>query len=468
MTSLFEPPQILNPRWNFSFESIDNTLDYIFDKMVHPCYLVAIKQYQVFFYKLTPQGNTSTLLKNKLIDSLEHLDDNPYLTTSQKKEINNNIDIDHSRLMQCIIKPFRPSEESDITNKDNMYNLLLKKISNHLNDGVYIFNLTDSIILRNDGMEAYDMVFGNTPLQDERFKSGYFLPIFGQGQQNYMDIPLPNYDDVERVVIPNMDYINKKFDKMFERNWKKKKNKAVFRGGSSGCGATKETNMRYKLSILSKQPEFHSLLDSCIVSQKDNHIKFDPVYGLTKIKIDDIEQARCHDNKRMSMHDQSLFKFIIHVDGNVNAYRLLNTMLTGSLILRVKSEYIHWADHILKPNKHYIEIESDLSNLKEVLEWCLNNDQECKNIAKRGTHLAEQLIQPKFIYNIFKNYLNYPWDNQFQTKNISSSSASKKSELIGGFKHLPIHAQLNYKSISNKALAKQIILSIFDQKSAST
>jgi hypothetical protein len=461
--SLFEPPQIFNSRWNFSFEAIDNTLDYIFDKMVHPCYLIGIKQHNVFFYKLTPQGNTSTLLKNKLINSLEHLDENPFLTSSQKNEITKNIDIEHSRLMQCIIKPFRPSEESDKTNKDNVYNILLKKISKSLNDGVFIFNLTDSIILRNDGMEAYDMVFGNTPMQDERFKTGYFLPIFGQGQINYMDIPIPNYDDIERIIHPTLDYADKNYDKLFERNWKNKKNKAVFRGGSSGCGATQETNMRYKLSILSKSNDFKHLLDSCIVSQRDNHIKFDPVYGLTKIKIEDIDQARCHDNKRMSMYDQSLFKFIIHIDGNVNAYRLLNTMLTGSLILRVKSEYLHWADHILKPNKHFIEIDSDLSNLKDVLEWCLNNDQECKHIAKRGTHLAEQLIQPKFIYNIFKNYLNHPWNEEIQTTQHPSNksiTSSKTAEMFGGFQNIPIHSQLNYKSISNKAIAKQIIVSI--------
>jgi hypothetical protein len=46
----------------------------------------------------------------------------------------------------------------------------------------------------------------------------------------------------------------------------------------------------------------------------------------------------------MTLKEQSRFKYIVHIDGNVNAYRLLTTMKTGSVILRVVSEYTSWAD----------------------------------------------------------------------------------------------------------------------------
>ena len=54
-----------------------------------------------------------------------------------------------------------------------------------------------------------------------------------------------------------------------------------------------------------------------------------------------MDKIKCKNQKGMPMEEQSKYKYIIHIDGNVNAYRLLNSMLTGSLILRVKSEYIH-------------------------------------------------------------------------------------------------------------------------------
>jgi hypothetical protein len=93
------------------------------------------------------------------------------------------------------------------------------------------------------------------------------------------------------------------------------------------------------------------------------------------------------------------------VDGNVVAYRLLKSMLTKSLILRVKSDFIHWADEYLKPNEHYIEVKSDLSDLGEKVKWCKEHDKECKKIAEKGYKFAEKVLTNEYLQKEFVKIL---------------------------------------------------------------
>jgi hypothetical protein len=167
--------------------------------------------------------------------------------------------------------------------------------------------------------------------------------------------------------------------------WEDKIPKAVFRGTSTGCGITAETNQRLKLATMKDDD-----LDVGITRYTTN-LKFDPVekLGVPK-KVAPVVDF-------MTLEKQGDYKYIIHVDGNVVAYRLLKSMLTKSLILRVKSEYIHWTDHLLKSGEHYIEIKPDLSDLKSKLEWCKKNDEKCKQIAENAYEFAKQVLNTDYI-----------------------------------------------------------------------
>jgi hypothetical protein len=114
------------------------------------------------------------------------------------------------------------------------------------------------------------------------------------------------------------------------------------------------------------------------------------------------------------MAEQSNYKYIIHIDGNVNAYRLLTTMRTGSLILRVSSVYRSWVDHLIKPDIHYIQIKPDLSDLESSIEWCMDNDDKCRQIAQNGLDFAISVLQKEFIKRYFQKML---WSlSDYQTK----------------------------------------------------
>jgi hypothetical protein len=213
------------------------------------------------------------------------------------------------------------------------------------------------------------------------------------GQKRYRDVPIPNYDDVEMAMSKSKQHEMK----AFTTNWDHKKiTKAVFRGGPSGCGYTSETNMRIKLAEMKSE-----YLDVGITGNSDSinskAIKFDPKYGLGMMNLN------LKPVKRLSMAEQSNYKYIIHIDGNVNAYRLLTTMCTGSLILRVGSEYRSWVDHMIEPGLHYVSVKSDLSDLHSCIRSCMKNDTLCRQIADAGRELATSLLQKEYMKNHFQN-----------------------------------------------------------------
>jgi hypothetical protein len=85
------------------------------------------------------------------------------------------------------------------------------------------------------------------------------------------------------------------------------------------------------------------------------------------------------------MNQQSQFKYLLYIDGNVGASRLGSLFMTKSLILIVESTLPHvWLKSKIKPYVHYVPIQPDLSDLKNTLVWCKENDSTCKKIANTG------------------------------------------------------------------------------------
>jgi hypothetical protein len=124
----------------------------------------------------------------------------------------------------------------------------------------------------------------------------------------------------------------------------------------------------------------------------------------------------------------------------VNAYRLLSTMTTGSLILRVMSPYTSWVDHMIKHKVHYIPIKEDLSDLLHVINWCKNNDDECRKIAQNGLEFARSVLTREFIQNYMQSILwtlspniEPPMEKEKESTTIESASSSKEHDRVSEF-----------------------------------
>ena len=448
------PVELSNPIWEMSHESLGNTLKYIFEYLHHQCYMLCINNNDVLLCKLS-MNTTAPVFREKIERSLSKLQKNRRLTPDKRSFIKESLtkNIDKLRVMQCVVKPFSNDDQVD----SNEYLDLLRGLN--LPNGVFILNLTDAVILRNMGKSPFVMVTGKVSVGDYVFNK--HLPILSMsGQRTYLDIPIPNYDDVMRVlkddtlkpikqkkrIVTGSNYkdivrsnMHKSSKHLIENdmitNWDDKKIvKAVFRGGPTGCGYTEDTNMRIKLAMMSS-----SLIDVRL-SKPDGamtidtkSIKYDPIHGLGVMNT-----GINFKSSFLTMKDQSNYKYIIHVDGNVNAYRLLTTMTTGSLILRVMSPYTSWVDHMIKHKVHYVPIKEDLSDLLHVINWCKNNDDECRRIAQNGLEFARSVLTRDFIQKYMQTILwslspkNQP-PMALDKESESIDSSSKEDDHVSGF-----------------------------------
>lgn len=372
------PKHATSSRWLITKETLHNTLQYIFEGLAHNCYMLCVGPNEKVMCKIeclvTPERFQAAVDKN-----LKKLPSNKLITGEQRDKIRR-LTKNPVRIMQCIVKPIKGSEsESDM----NEYYELIKDLT--LPQGVFILNLTDAVILRRNNYEPFPMVTGDKKMP-LNFCHIHHLPIMSlSGEKKYSDIPFPNYDDVFIVMGKDM-----KFEDNIV-NWDDKKiNKAVFRGGPSGCGYTTKTNQRLKLVSIESP-----LLDAKVVGKGEtidsNSIKFDPVHGLGMLN------TGMKPGNFMKMSEQSNYKYIVHVDGNVNAYRLLTTMMTGSLILRVDSPYVSWVDHLMQPGKHYIMVKSDLSDLVKIIKWCEKHPERAREIAEAGYQFAKKALTREFV-----------------------------------------------------------------------
>ena len=366
------PPQTMGP-WKMDVASARNTLEYVYSKLHHACYLLCVTKGKPVLYKLeektTAPSFEDALFKKKLKKTMR-------ARPTRAKQW---------RVIQCLVKEY--AGESTFT---DAYADFFDKMSARLPDGVFLMNLTDAVLLKKDGREPWPMVTGDLPLGKYEFPT--HIPILGGSSQvGYWDVPIPNYDDVMLILGKDKNLPNPELT-----NWEKKSSKAVFRGAPTGCGYTTETNMRLKLATMKSEE-----LDVGVITVKSNSIKFDPKEGLGQLDM----TGKITAVSRMNLDEQAGFKYIIHIDGNVAAYRLLKMMTTGSLILKVKGPYILWVDHILKNKEHYVEVNEDLSDLKEVMEWCKEHDSECKQIAKRGMEFAKKALTKEFVDSSFAKVL---------------------------------------------------------------
>lgn len=218
--------------------------------------------------------------------------------------------------------------------------------------------------------------------------------------KNYCDQLIPS-PDVLSFSFKKYNYGNQNF----YLDWDNKIDKLIFRGSNSS-GYLKENNPREILCKLSLQNS--NLIDCKIVSDFNYPILLD-----NKDTIEFIEHQVSNKSEYLNLIQQSNYKYQIHIDGFVAAWRLVALLHMNCLIFRVESEWYEYYYEHLKPWIHYIPIKKDLTDLIEKINWCLNNDDKCKIIAKNAYCFAiDNLNMEKII--------NYTYDKlKIYIKNVS-------------------------------------------------
>lgn len=339
--------------------------------------------------------------------------------------------------------------------------------SNRLNDCIFFINRRDHPVLTGNGREntyrnePYFHIFNNlnTPLSKHSYNN--YVPILSFSKNDeFADLLIPNYEDwryvkeletsieddwkkentkeltedaLDKLKHENPDnkisktsknkyvtnFINSVWNEMkitgniskvvkekFKdyHPWSSKKNKAIFRGSSSGCGTTPNNNQRIRLGQIAQIKEMKDLMDVGILG---TNIR-DKKYIDDAIDYYDYKKYKFENKERMDFKDQCKFKYIIHVDGHVSAYRLGKELSSGSTLLKVDSlfNYKLWFTNHLIPNYHYLPIKTDMSNIKSAIISCKKNDDTCKKIAENSKELFHKINNRKYISLYFSNLIN--------------------------------------------------------------
>jgi len=330
-------------------------------------------------------------------------------------------------LMNCVIKSDNEVGPERSRDPKHPYHRFLESFNDpSIPDGMYIFSLRDTLLVRYDKQHPFVGLrnFGEKEVP-KLSKPKQLLPIFNStGSVEAMDIPIVEFE--------TLSYLNNKLYKDID-NFKPKSDlnpeglnldfdskipKAVFRGGVTGCGVTPATNQRLNLTLSQKfkTPEALELLDVGLTSKSKRTIlepraplhpenPLDSSWKQTTLSqsfLKSLHSKTLDPSKitlvpKMSKIEQSNYKYVIVIEGNVAAHRLATDMLFNSVILLVDSVYNLWFSYLLKPYFHYVPIKADLSDLLQKISWCKSHNEKCKKIASNARELALKIVDYTYV-----------------------------------------------------------------------
>lgn len=285
-----------------------------------------------------------------------------------------------------------PCNETDtgVCQMKNMFAALCAHYGPALPDVDCFVNRRDFPLMKQDGTEPYHHIYDSEshPLCSRAFPT--YAPLLSScTADGFADLPIPTMDDWTRVQYKQgVHFASTKrqiaLSDTFSTPWKKKRELAVFRGTNTGIGLDPATNPRLKLVVdFQHHPRCNVGLTAWNTRPRkcmgDPHVRSPRTDWVTL-------------SGPLTLEEQSTYKYIIHVEGHVQAYRLSMELATRSVILLVQSRYRLWFEPMLEPWVHYVPVASDLSDLDARIQWCLEHDDECQAIAGRARLFYEQYL----------------------------------------------------------------------------
>lgn len=271
----------------------------------------------------------------------------------------------------------------------------------------FFLNKRDFPILRGDRKEAYECIFGDDhPLVSHDYPS--YCPILGMTTtEKHADIPIPTWDDWARVSFPHKmfgkDFME--YPDPFVADYPSKKDTAVFRGSSTGLGTTPETNPRLRYALLSmegrRDDDGKILLDCGITKWNSRPRRPDASMCYDCISDDLIEKIPLV--SPMTYREQASHKFIIHLPGHSEAYRLAMELGMGSVLLLYPCRYKMWFSAYLKPFVHYVPIGDN--DIFDKIRWCKTHPVECEIIAGNARRFYETMLSRDAILDYLHDLL---------------------------------------------------------------
>lgn len=417
--NVFSNNEVWRKYHNLNCQSVSNTFNYLFHKFKKGIF-IQIKDNDVSVmlpfskYNYTNEWHNNIGINPDKYESMEAFFQHVYNIDGRvfkKRHVNKFINQWYGN--NGIMRYEYPLCENDsgIPEISDMFKELCR--NRQVPDIEFFVNKRDHPIIRRDGTEVYDYMFGDgVPLVSHNYDT--YAPVLSMcGGDEYADVRIPTWDDWDRVSECKNDTII---------NWTDKRPTAVFRGASTGFGLTFSDNMRLKVSLMSLDgviDDGELLLDAGITKwnvrpRKIKNTRFIDTFDDDVLKLPLVDY--------MPLQEQKQYKYIINIDGHVSAYRLSRELGSGCVVLMVASKYKLWYSDLLEPYIHYVPVMADLSDLYDQIIWCKEHDEECFNIATNAVQFYNDVLGKDGILTYLEITLK-------QLKNATGTYEYKKSPL---------------------------------------
>ncbi|XP_075703373.1 protein O-glucosyltransferase 1 [Rhinoderma darwinii] len=219
------------------------------------------------------------------------------------------------------------------------------------------------------------------------------IPIFSFSKtSNYQDILYPAWTfweggpavwPIYPTGLGRWDLMREELARAAERwPWEKKNSKGYFRG-------SRTSPERDPLILLSR--ESPNLVDAEYTKNQAWRSEKDTLGRIPA--------------KEVPLVDHCAFKYLFNFRGVAASFRLKHLFLCGSLVFHVGDEWQEFFYHRLEPWVHYVPVNQDLSDVRELLEFVKANDEEARRIAERGRQFVSEHLRMEDVSNYWRSLL---------------------------------------------------------------
>ncbi len=175
--------------------------------------------------------------------------------------------------------------------------------------------------------------------------------------------------------------------KAMDTPFAEKNNRLVWRGATTGVFRPWYPGMpyasRYYVAKLKEDPDLDVGYSEIVqISPETSDIP------------EDVLRARLR--PALSIEQQLQSKFLLSLEGNDVASGLKWMLYSNSTVVMPHPTCESWAcEGELVPFEHYVPVKDDLSDLRDVHEWCMSNLPACEEIAQNGKRFIAQFLDRK-------------------------------------------------------------------------
>uniref|UniRef100_A0A8D0AY82 Protein O-glucosyltransferase 1 n=1 Tax=Salvator merianae TaxID=96440 RepID=A0A8D0AY82_SALMN len=164
--------------------------------------------------------------------------------------------------------------------------------------------------------------------------------------------------------------------------WEKKISKAYFRGSRTS-----------------------SERDPLILLSRENPDLVDAEYTKNQAWKSEKDTLGKPPAKEIPLEDHCKYKYLFNFRGVAASFRFKHLFLCGSLVFHVGEAWQEFFYPQLKPWVHYIPVRSDLSDVRELLQFVKENDDVAQEISKRGHQFITDHLRMEDIYCYWERLL---------------------------------------------------------------